>query len=115
MKEHMFSLTKKDFDMQTFRSGGKGGQHQNKTNSGVRIVHRDSGAVGECRETRSQHKNKSIAFKRLTETKEFKQWCKIRVGEIVTGETLDEKINRLMKEENLKIEGKNAKGKWEVI
>jgi protein subunit release factor B len=36
-KEKLFSITKKDFKIQTFRSGGKGGQHQNKTNSGVAI------------------------------------------------------------------------------
>lgn len=50
MKELLFSLTKKDFRIETFRSGGKGGQHQNKTDSGVRIVHLESGAVGESRE-----------------------------------------------------------------
>lgn len=46
-KEKLFSITKKDFDIQTFASGGPGGQHQNKTASGV--SHRDSGAVGESK------------------------------------------------------------------
>jgi len=36
-KELLFSLTKKDFRVDTFRAGGKGGQKQNKTNSGVRV------------------------------------------------------------------------------
>ena len=56
--ELLFSITKKDFEIQTFRSGGKGGQHQNKTDSGVRIIHRDSGARAESREERSQARNK---------------------------------------------------------
>jgi len=44
-KEKLFSITKKDLEIQTFCSGGLGGQHQNKTASGVRIIHRASGAV----------------------------------------------------------------------
>jgi len=45
MKNKLFSLTKKDFDIQTFRAGGKGGQKQNKISSGVRIIHRESGEL----------------------------------------------------------------------
>ena len=41
-KKLLFSVTKKDFDIQTFRSGGKGGQHQNKRDTGVRCVHKAS-------------------------------------------------------------------------
>jgi ribosome-associated protein len=48
----------KSCDVQTFRSGGKGGQHQNKTESGVRLVHRPSGITVICRDERSQHLNK---------------------------------------------------------
>ena len=57
MKELLFTIRKKDFEIQTFRSGGKGGQHQNKTDSGVRIIHKASGAVGESRNDKSQHRN----------------------------------------------------------
>ena len=52
MKELLFSITKDDFRVDTFRSGGKGGQNQNKVESGVRIVHVASGAIGESREQR---------------------------------------------------------------
>lgn len=64
-KELLFSATKKDFRVDTFCAGGPGGQHQNKTASGVRITHLATGLVGECRESRSQHQNKKIAFRRL--------------------------------------------------
>lgn len=73
----LFSITKKDFEVQTFRSGGKGGQHQNTTDSGVRIIHPASGARGESREHREQGRNKQAAFKRLVESREFKAWHKV--------------------------------------
>lgn len=57
--------TKKDFTIQTFRSGGKGGQHQNKTDTGVRLIHKPSGISAECRETRSQPENKMRAFRKI--------------------------------------------------
>jgi ribosome-associated protein len=45
-------------EVQTFRAGGKGGQHQNKTESGVRLVHRPTGITAVCRDERSQYLNK---------------------------------------------------------
>lgn len=64
-KELIFHAERKDFKIDTFRSGGNGGQHQNKTDSGVRITHIESGLSAECRETKSQAQNKKIAFRRL--------------------------------------------------
>ncbi|MGH7169398.1 MAG: peptide chain release factor 2 [Gemmataceae bacterium] len=49
----------------TFRSGGPGGQHQNKTESGVRYTHLPSGIAAESRSQRSQHKNDEMAMKML--------------------------------------------------
>lgn len=49
----------------TFRSGGKGGQHQNTTESGVRLTHRPTGVVVTARDERSQHRNRQIALERL--------------------------------------------------
>jgi peptide chain release factor 2 len=54
-----------DLEMQTFTSGGPGGQHQNKTQSGVRLIHKPSGIRGESRTERSQHKNYDNALKLL--------------------------------------------------
>jgi peptide chain release factor 2 len=49
----------------TFRSGGPGGQHQNKTESGVRYTHIPTGVAAESRSERSQHKNDDMALKML--------------------------------------------------
>ncbi|MBP3954065.1 peptide chain release factor 2 [Gemmata sp. G18] len=53
-----------DYEIQTFCTGGPGGQHQNKTQSGVRLIHK-SGVRAESRTDKSQHKNKDNALKLL--------------------------------------------------
>ena len=114
MREHILSITKKDFVIQTFKSGGKGGQHQNKTDSGVRIIHSASGAVGESRSFKSQYQNKKEALKRLTDSKKFKIWLNKVVYEITSGKTIEQRVDEAMELNNLKIEGRTSVG-WEEI
>jgi peptide chain release factor 2 len=54
-----------DLKRDTFRSGGPGGQHQNKTESGVRYTHLPTGLAAESRTERSQHKNDQMALSLL--------------------------------------------------
>lgn len=108
-REHILSLTKKDFEIQTFRSGGKGGQHQNTTDSGVRIIHRESGARGESRENKSQKDNKKAAFQRLVSSSKFQKWLTKKINNL---EKVEEEVDRLMKDEYIKLEVKDEKGRW---
>ena len=112
MKELVFSVTLKDCDVQTFRVGGHGGQKVNKTSSGVRIIHRASGAVGESRETRSQFQNKKIAFRRMAETEKFKLWVKRQLW--ANPEPPEKRVQRDMDPKNLLVMGRDE-GRWKVI
>jgi len=58
-------INKADLRRDTFRSSGAGGQHVNKTESGVRYTHLPTGVVSESTDGRSQHKNSEIALQRL--------------------------------------------------
>lgn len=104
-KQLIFSVTVADLDVQTFRSGGKGGQNQNKRDTGVRIVHRASGAVGESREERSQAQNKKIAFRRMAESRAFQTWVRMQAAARLKGfRDAEAKVERDMAPENLMVE-----------
>jgi RF-1 domain len=110
-KEILFSVTKKDFRIETFRCPGHGGQNVNKVNSGVRITHEPSGVSVRCCDERDQLKNKKLAFKRLTEHKAFQAWLKVEAAR-KTGEL--ERAERAIEEslKRIKVESKNMKGQW---
>ena len=57
----------RECEVETFRSGGPGGQHVNKVETGVRLRHLPSGVVVNCREERSQHRNKVNCLRKLRE------------------------------------------------
>jgi protein subunit release factor B len=100
-REKLFTVTIKDCEVQTFRAGGKGGQNQNKRDTGVRIIHHASGARGESREGRTQLENKKLAFRRMGESIAFRTWVN-RVA--LNLRPIEEVVEEQMHEDNLLIE-----------
>jgi RF-1 domain len=110
--EKIFSVTMADCDLQTFSAGGPGGQHQNTANTGVRIIHRASGAVGEARDNRSQLQNKQAAFRKMTEHPKFKVYLNRIIFHM--GKSPEDKVKDDMRPENLRVETLRD-GDWKVI
>lgn len=110
MRTKLFSVTIADCEIQTFRSGGKGGQNQNKTESGVRIIHHPSGARGESREERSQLQNKRNAFRRMGQSDVFKRWAKSQAARMRGGESIEDKVERMMSPCNILVEVQTPEG-----
>lgn len=111
-KELLFSVTRDDCEWQYMRSSGNGGQNVGKVNSKVRCIHRASGAVGVSQDTRDQGKNRVLAFRRMIETKEFKNWHKLEVSKKLGVEKqIEETVEQSLNTKNLIIEEKEN-GKW---
>lgn len=112
-REPLVSVTKDDFELQTFRAGGKGGQGQNKRSTGVRLIHKTSGARGEARDERSFDQNRKNAFIRLTESTTFKNWLKIETSRALGHQVeIEEQVRRAMLPKNIRTEVKDENGRW---
>lgn len=107
-RKKVFSVSIQDCEVQTFRAGGKGGQAQNKRNTGVRVIHHPSGARGESREHRGQLENRRTAFRRMSETPEFQSWCRFKALQL---RPIEDIVDEQMAPENIKTEIKQD-GKW---
>jgi len=107
-RTRVLSVTIHDCEVQDFTAGGPGGQHQNRSNTAIRVIHRPSGARGESREQRSQLQNKQTAFKRMAESAEFQRWI---MRNLAAGPTPEEKAEKDMAPENLRVEYRDGK-KW---
>ena len=112
LKKLLFSVTIDGCEVQAFRSGGKGGQNQNKVESGVRIIHHPSGARAESRETRDQLENKRRAWKRLVTSDTFQRWHRVEVSKRLGQKSVDDLVEEAMQPQHIKVEVRNGEGKW---
>lgn len=108
-----FSITKKDLEITHFASGGPGGQHANKVATGARVRHKESGAVSESREFKSQLQNTRAAMQRMVETPKFKLWLAQKDFEYSKRESTDKWLERMLKPWNIRVEVKNEDDEWE--
>lgn len=108
----LFKLTKKDFEVETFRGRGPGGQHRNRRDSCVRITHPASGAVATATEDRRQQRNRATAFVRLSKDPKFLAWLRVEAARARCGlDDLDDKVDGMMAPHNLLVEVVRD-GKW---
>lgn len=111
-RERVTICRPKDFDVHYICGSGAGGQARNKVHSGVQIIHRESGAMGQATDSRSQYDNKRQALLRLTKTPQFKFWLARTLYELEMGEKLEQTIERETTDQNLRYEIKDEKGRW---
>lgn len=103
-KQLLFSVTSKDFEIQSFSVGGHGGSGKDTSNSGQRLIHHASGASAEGREHRSAIQNRKSAFKKLVESDKFKTWHKIETAKALgrripeTPEQILARVDRMIEE-----------------
>lgn len=113
-KELLFSVTKKDFEIDWFSGTGCGGQYRNKHQNCCRIRHKDSGAIATGQSQRDRISNLREAMENLIRIPAFQSWVRQKTCEI-TGEQaeIEDKVERAMK--NLKFEIKDEDGKWKEV
>lgn len=115
MKKLLFSVTKKDLKIEWFSGTGAGGQYRNKHQNCVRVHHSESGALVTGQSNRNRESNIREAFSNLVKNPKFKIWHTRKCNEALTGKTLEEKIEEMMKPENIQVEGQDEDGKWVKI
>lgn len=100
----LFSVTKKDFDIEYYSGTGAGGQHRNKHQNCVRMKHPPSGVTTTGQSNKSREANLREAFRNMVNHGDFKMWHNRRVREELTGVRIEETVRDMMREENLRIE-----------
>ncbi|HET9794192.1 MAG TPA: peptide chain release factor-like protein [Thermoanaerobaculia bacterium] len=99
----------RDCDLSFFRASGPGGQHRNKTETAVRLVHRPTGTIAAATEERSQSRNREVALERLREKlvrklKPRRPRKRTRVPAAAKRARLDEKLRLAQKKRLRKVD-----------
>lgn len=83
----------RDCDMQFVIAGGPGGQHRNKVETGVRLIHRPTGTTVTATERRSQYENREAAYERMAQRLEALQ--RVAIPRKATRPTVASRVRRL--------------------
>jgi len=111
-RELLFSVTAADCEWKFSHGQGAGGQQRNKSLSAVHCTHKASGAHAYSQDGRSQKDNKSDAFVKMCNTKEFKTWHKREVWKkLGVLDEIDRAVEAGLTMHNLRLEVKRD-GKW---
>lgn len=113
MRNLVFSVTKKDLEITWFSGTGAGGQHRNKHQNCCRIRHPESGVIATGQSQRERGANMREALNGLAQHPKFVAWAEGWVVELETGETVEQKVERLMSIENLLTETRGVDGRWQ--
>lgn len=111
-RELLFSVTRKDMNITYFSGSGAGGQNRNRHRNCVRINHRDSGVMVTGQSHKEKRSNIKQALNNLVNHPKFKIWHMRKVTEITDKETFEETVDKMMSEQNLKIEILTDDEKW---
>jgi len=110
----LLSVTIDNCVTQAFTVGGPGGGGKDTSNTGVRVIHEPSGAVGRAQESRSQLTNKQKAFYRMASSDKFVAWVKQEAARQQGQVSIDAKVEAELARDKLKVEYRTAKG-WETV
>lgn len=110
-KTPIFSLTKKDFEVTWFSGSGGGGQHRNKHKNCCRIKHVQSGVISTGQSHRSRVQNQKEAMYGFKKKPQFMSWVNMKVEEIESGKTIEQKVDEDMNPKNIIVDIQKN-GKW---
>lgn len=110
MERAHFRLTKKDFELTWFSGTGGGGQHRNKHQNCARLKHTETGIICTGQSNRDRPSNLKEAMLGLKNNHRFKHWCELKLREIETGMTIEERVEKEL-QNNVKVQIRKD-GKW---
>lgn len=111
-RKKIFSVSIHDCREDHFTVGGNGGGGKDTSNTGCRITHEPSGAVGRATDTRSGSKNRALAFRRMALSKEFQLWVKVEAARLAGTPSIEAQVEEAMTPANIRVEVKDEKGRW---